>query len=345
MYGNHSNRLDAFILNCFTPWHSPTGGILAQDFFRSNFLSWAFHGLDIHPTKKHVTEPSIIRTINQILERKNKVVIYPEGGSRWLGEPDPWIPATAKIFARSGLDVYPVITRGSYATWPRWADYPRPGRIHIHIGDPIVLPKRTPVEDAIQAYREACFIDESTPIPELAPKRAYKPASGIQRVLYRDPVSGRQDGLFTPDGRTVTNHDGSLQLEVRPDSMLVDKSTNEVNTIKHWYDRISSLPLEPSRDGVYLKNQVDLFEELEFPNIEPLGVATLALFKDHVSIRTGSDHRVIPFDDIRTVQIERNYKLQIFGDAMLQCDFVHGGSPLLWKDAITKLMGDQGGVA
>ena len=338
IYGNHSNRYDPFVLNCFTQWGSPTGGIMTREFFRKRFLAWALGGLDIHASKKRITEPSIVRTVYQLIERERKIVIYPTGGSRWTGAPEPWIESTAKVFLRTQLPIYPVITHGSYATWPRWADYPRPGRIRIEVGEPIILDPDTPVTRAVQLYEQAAHIDESLPDQSIAPRWAYKPASGIERILYRDPDTGRHDQIYSPDGCRVQNINGTIRLRMRPDSTLVDEQTGDTSTIQEWYTKLVNMPCEEQPGGLKLENEVHLHTEDTFPNLVDGGRCEAQLFADHISLLTESGAINVDFEDIVAYQIERNYKLQIStNDKMYQLSFVHGGSALGWKDSMDRI--------
>ena len=78
LYGNHANRWDPFILNRFTPWGDPTGGVMTQEFFRGSFVAWAMRNVDVHPTRKRIADPHLIRTIYRMLKAGRKIVIYPE---------------------------------------------------------------------------------------------------------------------------------------------------------------------------------------------------------------------------------------------------------------------------
>ena len=338
-YGNHSNMLDAFILNCFTPWSDPTGGVLTQEFYRRKFIRWSLLNFDVHPTKKRLAEPKLIRAIKGMIDRDRKIVIYPEGGSRWDGTPMPWIETTAKIFLRSDIPVYPVVMHGSYATWPRWADYPRRGLIEVEVLDPIQLPRDTPLDLALQKYQQPIAFDESIVPDRFKPWKAKRPASGIHRLLYRDPDTGEQDGIFTPDGHVVQNQSGSIRYRMCADSSLVDEVSGKLFTTSELYDRISKLPPQSDSNGVFLANVVDYSTEDEFPNLVQHGQSRATLFDDHIEVRGSASKRSIDFEDVIGFDVERNSKLQVFtANEMHQFYFTENGSALGWRDAIHRLM-------
>ncbi len=340
IYGNHCNRWDPFILNSFSPWSRPTAGVMTQEFFRKPFLSWALRSLDLQPTRKRIAEPGLVRAVHRMIDAGHSIVIYPEGGSRWAGRPEPWIEATAKIFVRSGLPVYPVVMNGSYVTWPRWADHPRPGRVEVEILEPIVFDRQTPVDEALARLKALIAIDENSVPNRLKPRWAFRPAAGIERLLYRDPFTGDVAGLFSKDGRTVRNRAGSVELRMCPDSSMVDERTGEVYLTGDLYDRILAMPFTPDKTGALRSDTVDVLVESDFPKLVPLGTGRAALHDDGVRL-TGIDTLAhIAITEIRTCDVERNFKLQLFlGDSMVQFSFVHGGSALGWRDALRHLTG------
>ncbi len=333
-YGNHCNRWDPFILNCFTPWSDPTGGVMTQEFFRKPFLRWAFSRLDIHPTRKRIAEPHLIRVLHRMIDEERKIVIYPEGGSRWAGRPEPWMEATAKLFTRMGIPVYPVITHGSYTSWPRWARFARPGRVEVEILEPLMFDRSEPFEDALRRLKAPIAFDENLPAEHLRPTRARRPADGIHRLLYRDPVTGERDALHTKDGTYVENNVGSLRLRMLPDSRLFDESTGEVHLTGDLYEQIQALPLTEGRDGEILYNDVEADTETEFPGLLHHGSVRARLFWDRVEL-SGALDRTIPLEKLVGVETERNFKLQLFlPDEMVQLSFVGSGSALAWRDAL-----------
>lgn len=338
-YGNHANRWDPFILNCFTPWADPTGGIMTREFFRHPFLAWCLSRFDIHPTRKRIAEPHLIRTLFRMLGDGRKIVIYPEGGTRWTGRPEPWIESTAKVFVRSGVPVYPVIMHGSYASWPRWATYPRPGRVEVEVLPPLTFDRKEPLDDALARLKAPLAFDESVTPEHLRPRWAYRPADGIHKLLYRDPVTGTPGAVSTPDGTYVVNQEGSLRLKVLPDSRLLDERTGETHLTGDLYEQIRAIPLEPGPDGALLRNHVELHAETAFPELTPRGRVEATLYPDAVRLTGPGLRETIGLEDIRATDIERNYKLQLtLDDRMVQLGFTGQGSALCWKDAVLRLL-------
>lgn len=338
LYGNHANNFDPFLLNMPLPWGEATAGVLTQEFMRKGLVAWAFRGLGLLPTRKRVPEPHLIRALYRLLEQGRRILIYPEGGRRWAGRPLPWIEATAKLFARAGVPVYPIRTHGSYVAWPRWADYPRPARLRIEVLPPLQFAAGTPFAEALRQLQAPLDFDENRVPEAVRPRRAWRPAAGLHRLLYRDPDTGAFDTLHTPDGTRVDNQAGTIRWRMRPDSTLHDEHTGESYLTGDLYDRIRALPLETRSDGALFSHRVDVHEERQFPHLQPCGVAEAALFPDAVRLTGPEGAQTIGLETIRYTGIERNFKLQLtLDERMVQLAFRFGGSALGWEDTLQRL--------
>lgn len=343
IYGNHSHNLDPFTLNLFTEWRNPTTGVLTMEYMRKGVTASLFNGIGLLATRKTVPEPHLIRTLYRLLDAGRMIVIYPEAGRRWAGRPSPWMVSTAKIFARAGVPVYPVLTHGSYVCWPRWARFPRPGRMRVECLAPLRFSKGTAWQDALRALKAPIAVDENEVANDLRPRSAYRPADGIERLLYRDPDTGEPDGLFSPDGTHVVNRAGTLRWRMLPDSRLKDESTGEVHLTGDLYDHIRALPLDTDAGGAYLRNQVDLAIEQDTPDFVSQGRVHAQLREGDIRLRSDTGTTTVPLDAIQYIGIERNYKLQLtLEDRTVQLSFVHGGSALQWEDTLRRLTDTNG---
>lgn len=339
VYGNHSHNLDPFILNLFTAWGNPTSGVMTLEYLRRGPVAHMFRGIGLLGTRKAVPEPFLIRRIYERLDAGRAVVIYPEGGRRWDGRPAPWQAATAKIFARAGVPVYPVVTHGSYVGWPRWARWPRPARIQVECLPPFHFARGTSWQDVEKTLLAPIDIDENVVSDPIRPRRAFRPAAGIERLLYRDPATGENGALRSPDGVRVVNRAGTIRWTMRPDSTLLDEQTGDILLTGDLYRQIKSLPLEKDREGAFLQNEVRLHEEHEAPALVPRGRVRALLFEDTIRLYGNAIDVTLDLNTVRYVGIERSHKLQLTRDEgpMLQLSFVHGGSALQWQDTIQRL--------
>lgn len=336
LYGNHSNNLDAFIFNSFMPWGRASSGVLTAEYMRGGPVTTALEGIGILATRKRVAEPHLIGRIMRLLDAGRMFFIYPEGGRRWDGRPLPWIESTARLFARVGIPVYPIIVHGSYVAWPRWARYPRPARVRVEVLPSVPLEKDMPAREAVARLAVPISADENLPPEDVLPKRAFRPADGFERLLYRDPSTGRHGGLFTPDGHRIVNGDGTIQWMMLPDSRILDERSGEIHLSGDLYDAIRALPFEPAPDGSLLGNTVEFHSGPPYQHADHHGRARLVLFRDHIGIEHSKYGQLIPAEAIVSVEVERSFKLEIgYGDQVLRFDFVYGGSALQWYDILS----------
>jgi len=265
-------------------------------------------------------------------------MIYPEGGRNWAGRPIPWIDTTAKLFTRAGVPVYPVITHGSYVGWPRWARYPRPARMKVECLKPFEFSKGTPLEESTALMKKAVDVDGNIVDDDVKPRWAYRPADGIHILLYRDPSTGENNGLYTPDGTYVRNKSGSINWKMLPDSTLLDKKAGELFTTGDLYEKIKSLPLTKDHGGAYITNKA-IYAEGENPRtLVSSGQVQASIYDDGISVTGLKIEKRIGLDQVTYTGIERNFKLQLITESRLyQLSFDIGTSALHWEDTITRL--------
>jgi 1-acyl-sn-glycerol-3-phosphate acyltransferase len=352
VYGNHSNRYDPFFLNGYMPWGGTTRGVMTMEQFRGGFVSYLMRSIGLIPTRKAVPEPGVVRQLFKMVRDGHRVTVYPEHGCRWAGRPQPWIEATAKLFQRGGVPVYPVVTHGSYVSWPRWATYPRPGKIEIEVKAPLYFDRKQPFEEVLAQLKAAIDIDENVAPEHLRPKRAYRPADGIHRLLYRDPETGEWDSVYTPDGTHVRSRTSSIRWKMLPDSRLRDERTGTILLTGDLLERVRAFPLEAGPGGAVLTSVAQAHEEQDDLTWKPLGHVHAALTPTHVDLRGDTFAERIPLEAVRYAGVEQNAKLQLmlggkdelggYEGRVVQLTFGEAGSsPLAWYDAIPRLKGAQ----
>jgi hypothetical protein len=282
-------------------------------------------------------DAAVVRAIFKMIKAERKITIYPEGGRRWDGRPIPWIPSTMKLYRRTGLPVYPVVVHGSYVAWPRWAKYPRPARIKLDFRPPMTVGKDEPLDAATRRLQEPVNFDDAIVDDDVKPRWAYRPAVGIHILLYRDPVTGKSGDVFTPDGYVVKNREGSMCYKMLPDSTLRDEHSGDVVTTGDLYARIKSLPLPRNANGSIVSNLVDVQFSSSYPDFQQWGNREATLHDDAILI-DGVEQPKWPLEEALSVQIERNWKLQInYQSGILQLGFLHEGSALQWLNHLSEL--------
>lgn len=335
IYGNHSNNFDAFLINAFIGWGDNTAGLMTTEYMHQHVLAPFFKSFGLLPTRKHVPEPHLIRKIFRLLHEDRIVVIYPEGGRRWDGRPAPWIESTAKLFSRAGVPVYPIHTHGSYVAWPRWARYPRPAHIELEVLPPIPVDRHTPFEEALRMLKAPIQFDENVVDEHIRPTKAYQPAVGLNKLLYRDPFTGESGGVTTYDGDRVTSISGQLEGRVLPDSRIVLDSTGEVLLTGDLYQLIRKLPYTYREDRPIFSVRADVSGDLN-GEILRLRDAEVSFYATHLFIE-GTKKYHVPIESIFYTGTERNKKLILtHSSGLLTLIFHRGGSVLQWYDELLR---------
>lgn len=324
------------MINAFTRWGETTAGVMTAEYMEDGPLGRMLSRVGILSTRKSVPEPFLIRRIYSLLENGRSFVIYPEGGRRWDGRPLHWIESTVKLFLRAGVPIYPIITHGSYVGWPRWATYPRPANIELEVLPPFHFDRNTPFEEAQAQLKAAVSMNGNLVDEQIAPVRAFRPASGIHKLIYRDPVSGESGAVWSSDGTRIVNRENTLRWRMMPDSRILDESTGDLLLTGDIYESIRKFPPEVHSDRPMIRVQADIRGSLEKTRtfVEPS--ARLSLYASHLLIE-GKDRYHIPIEDIRFSSTERNDKLALtLTQGALSMHFRSSGSVLQWHDELLR---------
>jgi len=332
IYGNHCNNYDPFILNAFTRLGEATAGVMTMEYLESGPLAKLFSWAGIVGTEKRVPEPHLIRKIWRMLDAGRRVVIFPEGGRRWDGRPAPWIESTAKLFMRAGVPVYPVEIIGSYVGWPRWAPWPRPAHIKLKVHDAIDFSDRPSFEEGLRRLKAPISGNENEVSEAVSPSWAFRPAVGIDRLLYRDLSSGDFAGLKVVSGKRLVSDTGDFQWRVNPDSTLTDLASGTTHTSAELYDKVRLLPLPDDRNRPVTKSIGNVvYHEHEREHRETK--VNCSLWHDRLQL----DHRVLPLEQVRYMGLERSDRIWFMTSTeKIQIQF-RSGSVLAWHDVLERL--------
>lgn len=329
IYGNHSGNYDPFIYNAFTKLGHSTAGVMTMEYLESGPVAALFKAVGIQGTRKRVPEPHLIRRIYEMLKAERRVVIFPEGGRRWDGRPAPWIESTAKLFMRAGVPVYPVEIIGSYVAWPRWAPWPRPAHVKVKVHDAVDFSDKPSLEEGLRRLKAPISADETVVPEEVRPTWAFRPAVGIDRLLYRDPDTGEFGGFVVRDGQHVTAEHGSKTYRVLPDSRL-QLADDEPLSTADIYERICAVDLPSGSDNPILTQQCEIWQGRQYAQRKK---ATIRLHHDHVDW----DGTHYPLESIQYMGLERSDRIWLMaGEEHLSAYFATG-SVLAWYDTLGRL--------
>lgn len=150
---NHSSFLDPWFVAIAT--QRPIRYLINHHWYHKNsFWTWMFRGCGTIPVKQRDPRGTI-ETVCGFLDAGESVAVFPEGKISHDGRIQKVQTGLARIAARSGAPVVPVGIRGAYGAFPRHRRVPRPKRVRVVLGEPMVFPgapDERPDRDAIEQF-------------------------------------------------------------------------------------------------------------------------------------------------------------------------------------------------
>lgn len=343
IYGNHSNYVDPFLINTWMT-EEPTAGVMTREQFHKTIPSMFMDSIGIVPTSKYVPEPGVIRSVMKMIQQRRMIVIFPEAGRRWDGRPKPFLESTIKLFHKMNIPVTPVQIHGSYLTWPRWATFPRYGRTEIHFMKPIHPQDYPDYEPFAKDITDAAEFEEYDPPENCIPKWAFRPADGVERFIYRCPVTGKSGAVYSPDGYEVRSRAANFVYTMNPASRLVD-THGEIHSLHDMFDLIRSMPIMAHNGEIASVNGSDMYFMGSDYQLSYLGQARVTLASTHLRYDLIGEKVTIPLDEILYMSIEGNNKLSItMRTHTLQIELEGLDCALEWRDYITRLKSGESTV-
>ena len=344
IYANHANNFDPFLIN-HEMTHEPTAGVMTRYQFYKFFPRMFMDSIGVVPTNKYVPDPGIIRKVMKMIDQQRMIVIFPEGGRRWDGQPKPLIESTLKLFWRMRIPVHPVQIQGAYLHWPRWADYSRRSSIELHWQNPLHPKDFSDYSNFADTCRKLLDFDEYNPPPSALPIKAQKPASGINRLLYRCPYSGVSGSVFTPDGENIYSRtSGKIAFTMDKDSRLIDR-TGKRHSLIDFYHHIRKMPIvRDSQSIVIRKIPCKVYRHNDRNLLTRLGNGYIELMTKLVVLWHGSDRINFPLEELRYNSIEKNDKLLLTTKEVSYMVDLGEESALKWQHYIRRLQNGESTV-
>lgn len=127
LIGNHANFWDGFLVNLFI--RDPICFLVSDEYFRNPLLKMLLQIEGSIPKKKFLADLTAVKEALRAKEAGRIIGVFPEGMRNWDGSVQEPIFATAKLIKLLNIPVVRVLSKGSYLTFPRWANYKRKGKI------------------------------------------------------------------------------------------------------------------------------------------------------------------------------------------------------------------------
>ena len=142
MVANHSSFLDPPLVGGMAP--RQLSFMAKAELFRVPLLGALISRLNARPVRREGADAGALRTALRILQDGGVLLMFPEGTrgpEGILREPKP---GAAMLAVLSGAAVVPVFVKGSGQAWPRGQRLPKPAKVVVAFGPPMVFERRSP---------------------------------------------------------------------------------------------------------------------------------------------------------------------------------------------------------
>jgi 1-acyl-sn-glycerol-3-phosphate acyltransferase len=151
---NHSSQVELFIFGVLMP---PYGTVLVKrEFFFIPFFGLAFFAFDfifVDRSDKERARASIQGAAKRLRDRRESVIIAPEGTRSRTGALGPFKMGAFHLAQVSGAPIVPVVIRGAHEVQPVGRHVALPGVIHVQVLPEIPTHDFTP--DNLKEKRDA----------------------------------------------------------------------------------------------------------------------------------------------------------------------------------------------
>lgn len=137
---NHASFLDPPLVGGVAP--RPLSFMAKAELFRVPLLGWLIWNLNARPVRREGADAGALRAALRILQEGGVLLMFPEGTRGPEGTLRAAKPGAAMLAVLSGAPVVPALIQGSGRAWPRGRRLPRPTKISVTFGPPLVFGRR-----------------------------------------------------------------------------------------------------------------------------------------------------------------------------------------------------------
>jgi 1-acyl-sn-glycerol-3-phosphate acyltransferase len=140
LVANHSSFLDPPLVGGVSPRH--LSFMAKAELFRVPLFGGLIRRLNARPVRREGADAGALRTALRILQEGGVLLMFPEGTRGPEGTLREPKPGAAMLAVMSGAPVVPVLIEGSGRAWPRGQTLPRPAKVVVTFGPPIVFERK-----------------------------------------------------------------------------------------------------------------------------------------------------------------------------------------------------------
>lgn len=133
---NHASNFDPPVVSSACPEEVHFLG--KASLFDVPILGWVIRKLNTHPVSQQGSDAAVFRKIIQILERGQKVILFPEGTRTATGQLQPLEKGLAFLAVKARAKILPVYIQGTFEAYGPQRKFPKlTGKITCAFGSPI----------------------------------------------------------------------------------------------------------------------------------------------------------------------------------------------------------------
>ncbi|MGD0384390.1 MAG: lysophospholipid acyltransferase family protein [Thermoguttaceae bacterium] len=133
---NHQSHLDPPLVGMGCRRHM--NYLARESLFVFAPFAWLIRSINAIPIDREGFGIAGIKESLRHLKRGEMVLIFPEGTRTPDGEIKQFRPGFTSLAVRSHAAILPVAIAGAFQCWPKSRTFPRPGKIRVHYGQPVL---------------------------------------------------------------------------------------------------------------------------------------------------------------------------------------------------------------
>lgn len=272
----HTSNNDHLILGT-TLWRARPTFVLSEHFMKKPLTRFFLGLMNVITKKMFCADAHTIMSILRAKASGRVIVLFPEGRLPANGHSVPVTAGTADLVKKLGIPVYVLVANGAYLTFPKWAKYPRRGKIQVtsqKLFDGEEL-NGLPVEEVSRRIDAAILHNDELAMAGVT-YRCRDMTAGLNGILRRCPKCLKNGTLTTKDGhiRCTCGLDATLDHQY----VLHDAPFTR---IYEWYDwQVSKI--DPLTEA--MECEVDVASVDEKDNlVKGAGSGRIRMDKDYIS--------------------------------------------------------------
>lgn len=137
----HRSFIDFFVVSEVTP--RKIFYMAKDDLWHNRALGSLLDAVGAFPVNRQGADRAALDTAQQVLERGEVLILFPEGTRRAGPTVEALHEGAAFLAARTGAPIVPIGVGGTAEAMPKGSKWVRPVKVHLEVGAPLDPPART----------------------------------------------------------------------------------------------------------------------------------------------------------------------------------------------------------